>query len=77
MPETMPWTLDGSQFVGSFATTLMLELRAACSHFCQPSDSGLPGKPPRNAMLPFLTIVFMTFANAWPSLHVSSPTTVV
>ena len=29
------------------------------------------------AMLPDLTFVFMTFANAWPSLHVSSPTTVV
>ena len=73
----MPWTFDGSQLVGSLATTLMLELSAACSHFCQPSDSGLPGKPPRKAMSPDLTYVFITCANALPSLQVSSPTTVV
>ena len=77
MPETMPWTFEGSQFVGSFATTLIFELSAACSHFCQPSDSGLPGKPPRNAMLPDLTMRVHDIRERLAGLHVSSPTTVV
>ena len=62
MPATTDWTFDGSQFVGSLATMSMFELSAGCSQFCQPSDSGFPGKPPRNAMSPDLTWVFITFA---------------
>ena len=56
MPATTDWTFDGSQFVGSVATTSRLELRAGFSHVCQPSDSGFPGKPPRNAMSPELNL---------------------
>ena len=76
MPATTDWTFDGSQFVGSFATTLMFGFSLASSHFCQPSDSGLPGKPPRNAISPDLTCAFMICAYALPRLQVSSPTTV-
>ena len=37
MPATTDWTFDGSQFVGSFATTLMFEFSAGFSQVCQPS----------------------------------------
>jgi hypothetical protein len=75
--ETTCWTFDASQLVGSLATTWMLLLSAGRSHFCQPADSGLPGKPPMKAMSPDLTYLFMIFAYARPSLQTFSPTTVV
>ena len=76
-PETTCCTFDASQFVGSLATTWMLLFSAGFSHFCQPAESGLPGKPPRKAMSPDLTYLFMTFAYARPSSQMFSPTTVV
>ena len=67
IPATTCCTLDGSQFVGSFATTSMLDLSAGSSHFCQPSESGFPAKPPRNAIFPDLTWLFMMYAYVLPS----------
>ena len=64
------------QFVASVATTSMFGFSAGFSHFCQPSDNGLPGNPPRKAIFRDLTYLFITFAYALPSRHVSSPTTV-
>ena len=55
----------------------MFLFSAGCSHFCQPADSGLPGKPPMKAISPDLTYLFMILAYARPSLQTFSPTTAV